>query len=116
MNSKLGKFKKYRKLIQILKKECPLAFPVTVRRVKLGSDDGDCYKNKKQFFIRVNSGLTEKIAIETLVHEWAHARAWSHLHDAMEFEEFHEKVHDATWGVAYSEVYRIYERFISSPC
>lgn len=108
-------YQSYKKLVSILKKRCPAAFPVSVRRLPLSNLDGDCTLDKKKFYIRINSHLPEISAIETLLHEWAHARAWNHLHDSLDGKEFHDRSHDASWGVAYSEVYRTYERyFISS--
>ena len=75
--------------------------------------DGDCHKYKKKFYIRINRDLDEPAAIDTLLHEWAHARAWNHLLDSAETNEHFETFsHDASWGVAYSEVYRVYEKYI----
>jgi hypothetical protein len=104
-------YQSYKKLVSILKKRCPTAFPVSVRRVLLRNLDGDCSLVKKKFYIRINSDLPEISAIETLLHEWAHARAWNHLHDSLNNDEFHERSHDASWGVAYSEVYKIFEQY-----
>lgn len=105
-----SKYKDYKTLISLLKKECPLAYPVSVRRVRTFNVDGDCTLDSKKFYIRINSKLNEAAAIDTLIHEWAHARAWNHLHDKLSWQEFEERSHDASWGVAYSEVYRIYEQ------
>jgi len=104
-------FESYRKLVLVLKRKCPPAYPITVRRVAMTSHrDGDCWLKDCNFYIRVNRELPEPLAIETLLHEWAHARAWSHLHDSLTCDEFEERSHDASWGVAYSEVYRVYEQ------
>ncbi len=100
----------YRKLIRLLRNKCPAAFPVTVRRVKLKDKDGDCSKKDGRFFIRINRELPENSSIDALLHEWAHARAWNHLHDVLDCTAFEERVHDASWGVAYAEVYRIFEQ------
>jgi len=107
-------YRAYKKLVSVLKKKCPVAFPVSVRRVKLSNLDGDCSLGKKKFFIRINKDISETSAIDTLLHEWAHARAWSHFHDSLDWSEFEQRSHDASWGVAYSEVYRIYEQFFLS--
>jgi len=105
-------YESYRKLITILKKRCPPAYPVKVRRVEMSCQkDGDCSLKECKFIIRINRNLSEQSAIETLLHEIAHARAWSHLHDSLSCAEFEERSHDASWGVAYSEVYRIYEQY-----
>lgn len=107
-------FKHYRKLVCILKKNCPLAYPVSVKRVPINNLDGDCSLDSKKFFIRINKQMPESAAMDTLLHEWAHARAWNHLHDKLSWEEFEKMSHDASWGVAYSEVYRIYESYFFS--
>ena len=105
-------YESYRKLVLVLKKKCPPAYPVTVRRVKMTSQrDGDCALRDAKFYVRINKDLSETSAIETLLHEWAHARCWSHLHDSLSWDEFEERSHDASWGVAYSEVYRVYEQY-----
>lgn len=111
----MPKYKNYRQLIKFLKINSPLAYPVSVRRCVMSQSlDGDCQKYKKKFFIRINRDLPENVAIDTLIHEWAHARAWNHLLDSMnEDERFEDFSHDATWGVAYSEVYRIYQKLVS---
>lgn len=101
----------YKHLVSVLKKKCPVAFPVSVRRVKMNGLDGDCSLGKKKFYIRINRDISEASAIDTLLHEWAHARAWNHLHDSINWQEFEERSHDASWGVAYSEVYRVYEQY-----
>jgi hypothetical protein len=103
-------FESYRKLVSILKEKCPLAFPVSVRRIELTEVDGDCCLYKKKFYIRINKNISEGLAIDTLLHEFAHARAWNHLHDSQDICDFYENSHDAMWGVAYSEVYQIYEK------
>lgn len=104
-------YQSYKKLVSVLKKNCSLAFPVSVRRVPLVALDGDCSLGKKKFYIRINKYISEKSAIDTLLHEWAHARAWNHLHDSLDWHEFEIRCHDASWGVAYSEVYKIYEQY-----
>lgn len=104
-------YRAYKKLVSVLKQKCPAAFPVSVRRVKMIGLDGDCGLGKKQFFIRINRNISESSAIDTLLHEWAHAIAWNHLHDSLDWPEFEKRCHDASWGVAYSEVYRVYEQF-----
>jgi len=102
-------FKVYRKIVVLLREKCPPAYSVNVRRIKMNDLDGECYLYKKKFYIRINSELSENSAIDALLHEWAHARAWNHLHDSLDEEEFAQRSHDASWGVAYSEVYRTYE-------
>ena len=104
-------FKSYQKVLRLLRKKCPPAFPVYVRRVKMGdTKDGYCSKVNDKFQIRINKSLSEATTIDTLLHEWSHARCWNHLHDSMSQEEFIDQAHNAAWGIAYSEVYQIYEK------
>lgn len=105
-------FDRFKKVVRVFKEQCPLAFTVVVRRVLLVGLDGYCEKKGKRFFIAINKDLDENRAIDTLVHEWAHGRAWNHLMDVASKEDFDRRVHDASWGVAYAEVYRIYEATI----
>lgn len=100
------------KTVKVFRKECPLAFPVAVKRVSLVGLDGYCEKKGRKFVIAINRDLDEGRAIDTLIHEWAHGRSWNHLMDVANKEEFDKRVHDASWGVAYAEVYRIYESSI----
>lgn len=102
-------FEVYNRLLRLLRKKCPLAFPAYVRRVRMTNKDGYCTKAGNKFQIRINKELSEDVAINTLLHEWAHARCWSHLHDAIDADTFLKVAHDASWGVAYSEVYRVFE-------
>jgi hypothetical protein len=72
---------------------------------------GTCLRRGKLFEIRINSSINEDMAIESLIHEYAHALSWSHLNDKMEEEEL--SWHGPAWGVAYSQVYQVYECFIT---
>ncbi len=103
-------FQSYQRLLRLLRQQLPPAFPVIVRRVKMTDKDGYCSKVGDKFQIRVNKELPEAGAIDALLHEWAHARCWSHLHDSIDHKEFEKLAHDASWGVAYSEVYRVFEQ------
>jgi hypothetical protein len=103
-------YKQYRALLRLLKVQCPAAFPVSVRRVKLSRVDGRCWKHGKKFFIEIDRDLDEIRAMDVLVHEWAHARAWNHRLDTAKDEDFNNLAHDATWGVAYADVYVLYEK------
>jgi hypothetical protein len=107
-------FETYGRVVRVLRKKLPPAFPVQVRRVKLVDRDGYCEKRNDVFYIRINRELPEAPAIDALLHEWAHARAWNHLHDSLHPNEFQLVAHDPVWGVAYSEVYRVWEQFNQS--
>lgn len=107
-----ARFQVYRDLLALLKDKLPAAYPVSVRRVPLTVKlDGRCWKHGKKFHIQISKNLDESRAIDVLIHEWAHARAWNHrLDNAKNDEEFNKLSHDAVWGVAYAEVYAEYEK------
>lgn len=107
-----GSFRSYNDLLRTLKKKCPVAFPVSVRRVKLSNRlEGRCWKVGRQFHIQIDKTLDEHKAMDVLLHEWAHARAWNHMLDAATTDEaFNKLAHDAAWGVAYAEIYSAYEQ------
>lgn len=106
-----ARFKQYQSLLRMLKDKCPAAFPVSVRRVKLSRLEGRCWKEGKKFHIQIDKALDESRAMDVLIHEWAHARAWNHRLDAAPTDEaFNKLAHDAAWGVAYAEIYAAYEQ------
>ena len=93
----------YRKIVSILKAKFP-EYKVSVRRLRLPDGlCGDCAlingkRKRKEFRIRISNRMSEEMAIDTLVHEWAHILAWDAPGDE----------HGPAWGRAYSKVYRIY--------
>lgn len=104
----------YKKLVRILKKHYQLAYPVSIRRLKIDSKKhGDTVLHKKQFFIRISNEVCEDVAINTLIHEIAHARCWNHLHDSVDAETLMSICHGPEWGIAYAEAYRIYEEYLT---
>jgi hypothetical protein len=108
-----ARFRQYQSVLRMLKIKCPAAFSVSVRRVNLSKThvDGRCWKHGKKFFIQIERTLSEHAAMDVLLHEWAHARAWNHRLDAATTdEEFNKLAHDAAWGVAYAEIYSLFER------
>jgi Zn-dependent peptidase ImmA (M78 family) len=89
--------------------------PVVVRTAWLdGGLLGQCIRRPKRFVVRLNSRMSEEMAIETLLHEWAHALAWNYSLDRLaenpeiEPAEFDRASHDEAWGCAYSRVWRAY--------
>ncbi len=75
---------------------------------------GTCHRSDDRFVIRLATWLDQEQAIETLLHEWAHALAWSHSLDRIVESpdvtqaEFELLSHDGTWGLAYSRVWQAY--------
>lgn len=92
---------------------CPTAMPVVVRFENLPNTImGLCSKRPSRFVIRLNALMREPQAVETLVHEWAHALAWNYSLDWLVKHEspevFEMASHDAAWGCAYSRTWRVH--------
>ena len=93
----------YRQLVRALASEFP-DYKVSVRRVRHIADSayGDCLKvGQNRFRVRISRSLDEDSAILNLMHEWAHVLNWP-----CPFGD-----HGPEWGVAYSRVYQVWERF-----
>jgi hypothetical protein len=90
--------------LKLLRKRFPCALPVRVRRVKsIKGAHGVTYRKygeKAVFIINVCIGCSV-CEVDTLIHEWAHARTWSLRHDHEEQAEFH----DAAWGAEFARLY-----------
>jgi len=94
--------KEFNDAVHTLRVLVPLAHPVKIIRCALKDCWGTCEKksNPDRFIIRIDKAITDDEAIETLAHEWAHARAWLDNVDD----------HSPYFGVAYSECYQaLYE-------
>lgn len=104
--------KTYYSVIKMLRRETSPPLPVHVRRIKLNDNDGYCSKVRDQFYVRININFSEARAIDTLLHEWAHALSWKPKFDdaSLSSEDFERIIHGPSWGVAYAEVYRLFEK------
>ena len=77
---------------------------------------GECVRRPERFVIRLNTKMDQNMAIETLLHEWAHALAWNYSLDRLarmpdvNQNEFELASHDEAWGCAYSRVWRAYTK------
>lgn len=105
----------FRSVLAYLRDSCPTAKTVVVRTSWLPENIlGECARRKTSFVIRLNNKLDEQAAIETLLHEWAHAMSWSYSLDHLANQpdvdprEFERASHDEAWGCAYSRVWRAY--------
>lgn len=94
-----------------LREHFPTAYPVKVsfprvnpRRVK-NREWGECYRRGKRMYIRIDSRLTWHIAMDTLIHEWAHAISLKH--ESLESQR-RFGVHDEEWGMNYARIYRAF--------
>lgn len=92
--------KNYKKLVKFLKDNFPQDYPVSVRRVVMSQEyDGDCQLKNKHYLIRINKCLKEHVAIDTLLHEYAHCVSWN---------KCTSDHHCSEWGKAYSKLYRAF--------
>lgn len=105
----------FRSVLRLLRWDCPPAKPVVVRTSWLPADTlGECVRRQHRFVIRLNRAMNENQAVETLLHEWAHALAWNYSLDRMardpdvDRELFEAASHDEAWGCAFSRVWRAY--------
>ena len=108
-------FDEFRRVVVELREWCPTGKPVVVRTAWMPpSILGECIRRPARFVIRLNNQLDEQGAIETVLHEWAHAMAWSYSLDSLakrpdvDRNEFERACHDEAWGCAYSRVWRAY--------
>ena len=108
-----------RATIRGLRVHAPAAYPVIVRSgVNLPPDtDAYCTRRPSRFVIMLGQHLDPRAAVEAVLHEWAHARGWSHRHDRAVVDmaagrindaEFEVLVHDSTWGVEFAACWRVF--------
>lgn len=98
--TKLTQSQKWQRTIAWLRREFPTTHPVMVRSIRHGMNDlfGLTGLWDKQFYIKINRRKAFDARVETLLHEWAHARTW--------FGAEANEDHSAEWGMAYANIYR----------
>jgi hypothetical protein len=98
-------YRNYSQFVRFLKQKLPARYPVSVRRVSVPKDEfGDCVLYNRKFTIRIDRCLPEWLALEVLIHEFAHSLSnWSD-----------KEPHTDEWGVAYSKIYRLFLEFKDS--
>ena len=107
MASRYGK--KFDHVLRRLRQECPLESPVRVVTKNLNSNKlcGCCIthltpKGKiAKFVIEVDKSMSLASAIDTLLHEWAHAL--DHEANGIPLEP-----HRNSWGECYARCWRVY--------
>lgn len=95
-----------------LREHCPAAYPIVVRTSCLPGDiDGFCRRTSRRFVIHLSDSLSQNAAIDVLVHEWGHARAWNLLLDKASKdadagritpEDFEAASHGPEFGVCFA--------------
>lgn len=89
-----------RVLADVVRDIGPPPAPVRFRVKQLpGNLFGECWKRADGscFLIFLQQGMGRDMLLDTIVHELAHAYAWQGWE--------YRNDHDATWGVAYAQVY-----------
>lgn len=97
------------RVLRMLRKECPLQAPIRVisRDLHIERLCGSCSTyltadgEISRFVIEIDSSLTAVSAIDTLLHEWAHALDYEKYGIAVES-------HRDSWGRCYARVWRAY--------
>jgi hypothetical protein len=91
------------KLLRLLKKNYP-SCKIRVRRVNQ-KHFGHCWRDdddENSFRITIRKDMSEPMAIDTLIHEFAHVGAYG------EWERTGVE-HNPVWSIHFAECYRIYE-------
>lgn len=104
--------------VEALRVHARCAYPVVVRSGGVPDTmDGFCIRRKSRFLIHLDGRLNPGNAIAVLVHEWGHARAWSHSLDraardaaagSLSAEEFEDFCHGGAFGVEYAHCWRVF--------
>lgn len=94
----------FQRLARKLRKAAPTQHPVRIRRESAGKGRlADCALEvsgrSRRFVIRIRPEARFQEALDSLIHEWAHALAWSVGHPTL-------TDHDEVWGVCLSKAYR----------
>lgn len=107
MASRYGK--KFDEVLRDLRRECPLATPIKVVTRDLGKVKlcGCCIAyltpsgKIERFVIEIDKNMSIATAIDTLLHEWAHAMD-------KEANGIPLEPHRNSWGECYARVWRVY--------
>ena len=107
MASRYGK--KFDKVLRDLRKECPIEAPIRVVTKDLGKAKlcGCCIAYLRpsgkieRFVIEIDKAMSIAMAIDTLLHEWAHALD-------KEANGIPMEPHRNSWGECYARVWRVY--------
>ena len=107
MASRYGK--KFDRVLRQLREECPIKTPIKVQTKDLSKEKlcGCCiaYLSEKgkieKFVIEIDRNMPVPTAIDTLLHEWAHAMD-------KEANGIPLEPHRNSWGECYAKTWRVY--------
>ena len=107
MASRYGK--KFDKVLRQLRRECPISLPIKVVTKDLTGEKlcGCCVAyldhkgNIEKFVIEIDRNMPVNTAIDTLLHEWAHAMD-------KEANGIPLEPHRNSWGECYAKTWRVY--------
>ena len=83
--------------------------------------DGFCIRRRSRFVIHLGDCLSPSNSVAVLIHEWAHARSWSHYLDraaqdvragTISEDEFDEISHGPAFGVEYAACWRVFSGIV----
>lgn len=92
--------KRTREVLITLENVLPVPFKVKLVWADLEGFGETLFKDRggvRYATITLKRGMPEALCVETLVHEWAHLLA----------ADYYGTSHDAVWGLAYSDAYRV---------
>ncbi len=104
--------KKFDRVLRRLRKECPLVTPISVRTADLSKDKlcglctayfDDDDKKICKFVLHINRGMELSTAVDTLLHEWAHAMD-------KEANGLPTEPHRNSWGECYARCWRVFDK------
>lgn len=105
-----------------LRTHAPCGFPVVVRTGGVPvTMDGFCVRRRSRFVIHLGDCLSPSNSVAVLIHEWAHARSWSHYLDRaaqdvragrITEEQFDEISHGPSFGVEYAACWRVFSGIV----
>ena len=105
-----------------LRTHAPCGFPVVVRTGGVPATmDGFCIRRRSRFVIHLGDCLSPSNSVAVLIHEWAHARSWSHYLDraaqdvragTISEDEFDEISHGPAFGVEYAACWRVFSGIV----
>ena len=96
---------RYQQVLNWLQERFPVKYKVRLRIEDLGrSEQGHAVRSGRNgFILRIHRTLPRWLALDTLLHEYAHVMTWP---EAMPTKG--HTIHSDEWALAFARVYRLY--------